>query len=141
MRTVIEASRNPVTLDKLIAQLDGLAPALAEAPPEEGALGWLSRELSELFVVRREDSPSPEPRRRLERARLFLESGRAEAAVSEVRNLPNAAGAAAWIRDAERYAGAQRALELLETAALLEPRELRDSAGRSVQQVSPVAGD
>ena len=45
MRTVIEASRNPVTLDKLIAQLDGLAPALAEAPPEEGALGWLSREL------------------------------------------------------------------------------------------------
>lgn len=141
VRTVIEASRNPVTLDKLIAQLDGLAPALAEAPPEEGALGWLSRELSELFVVRREDSPSPEPRRRLERARLFLESGRAEAAVSEVRNLPNAAGAAAWIRDAERYAGAQRALELLETAALLEPRELRDSAGRSVQQVSPVAGD
>ena len=141
VRTVIEASRNPVTLDKLIAQLDGLAPALAEAPPEEGALGWLSRELSELFVVRREDSPSPEPRRRLERARLFLESGRAEAAVSEVRNVPNAAGAAAWIRDAERYAGAQRALELLETAALLEPRELRDSAGRSVQQVSPVAGD
>ena len=141
VRTVIEASRNPVTLDKLIAQLDGLAPALAEAPPEEGALGWLSRELSELFVVRREESPAPEPRRRLERARLFLESGRAEAAVSEVRNLPNAAGAAAWIRDAERYAGAQRALELLETAALLEPRELRDSAGRSVQQVSPVAGD
>ena len=98
VRTVIEASRKPVTLDKLIAQLDGLAPALAEAPPEEGALGWLSRELSELFVVRREDSPSPEPRRRLERARLFLESGRAEAAVSEVRNLPNAAGAAAWSR-------------------------------------------
>lgn len=141
VRTVIEVSRNPITLDRLIARLDGLAPELVEAPESEGAFGWLSRELGELFVVRRENSPSPEPLRRLERARLFLESGRAEAAVSEVRNLPNAAGAADWIADAERYAAAQQALELLETAALLEPRELRDSAGRNVQQVSPVAGD
>ena len=141
VRTVIEVSRDPITLDRLIARLDGLAPALREAPAEEGALGWLSRELSELFVVRREDSPSPEPARRLERARLFLESGRAEAAVSEVRNMPNAAGAADWITDAERYAAAQQALELLETTALLEPRELRDSAGQSVEQPSPVAGN
>lgn len=141
VRTVIEVSRDPITLDRLIARLDGLAPALRESPAEEGALGWLSRELSELFVVRREDSPSPEPARRLERARLFLESGRAEAAVSEVRNMPNAAGAADWIADAERYAAAQQALELLETTALLEPRELRDSAGQSVEQPSPVAGN
>ena len=141
VRTVIEASRNPITLDQLLARLDGLAPELAVAPPEQGALGWLSRELGELFVVRREDSPSPQPRRRLERARLFLESGRAEAAISEVRNLPNAARAADWIADAQRYADAQRALELLETAAILEPRELRDSEGRNVRQLSPVAGD
>lgn len=141
VRTVIDASREPVTLDRLIARLNGLAPTLVEAPAEEGALGWLSRELSELFVVRREGSPSPEPRRRLERARLFLESGRTEAAVSEVRNLPNAAGAADWIADAERYAEAQQALELLETTALLEPRTLRDGAGQSVEQPSPVAGN
>ena len=141
VRTVIEVSRDPVTLDRLIARLDGLAPELAEAPPREGGLRWLSRELGELFVVRREDAPSPEPTRRLERARLFLESGRAEAAVSEVRNLPNAAGAVDWIADAQRYAAAQRALELLETAALLEPRALRDGAGRSVEQVSPIAGN
>ena len=141
VRTVIAASRSPVTLDQLLARLDGLAPELAEAPPSEGAISWLSRELGELFVVRREDSPSPEPRRRLERARLFLESGRADAAVAEVRNLPNAAGAADWIADATRYAQAQEALEILELAAILEPRELRDSAGRSVRQVSPMAGD
>ena len=97
--------------------------------------------LGELFVIRREGSPSPEPRRRMERARLFLESGRPEAAISEVRNMPNAAGAADWIADAERYATAQRALELLETAALLEPRSLRDGSGRSIEQPSPVAGD
>jgi hypothetical protein len=75
----------------------------------------------------------------LQRARLFLESGRTEAAVAEVRNLPNAAGAAAWLANAERYAAAQQALELLETTALLEPRSLRDGAGRSVEQRSPLA--
>ena len=141
VRTVIDASRDPVTLDRLVARLNGLAPTLVENPAQEGALSWLSRELSELFVVRRESSPSPEPRRRLERARLFLESGRTEAAVSEVRNMPNAAGAADWIADAERYAAAQQALELLETTALLEPRTLRDGAGQSVEQRSPVAAN
>jgi hypothetical protein len=140
VRTVIEVSRNPVTLDRLIARLDGLAPELAEAPPEEGVLSALTRELGELFVVRREDSPSPQPARRLERARLFLESGRADAAILEVRNLPNAPAAADWIADAERYASAQQALELLETAALLEPRELRDAEGERVVQPSPVGG-
>lgn len=141
VRTVIAASRNPITLDQLIARLDRLAPELAEAPPEEGVFGWLSRELSELFVVRRENSPSPEPKRRLERARLFLESGRADAAVKEVRLLPNAAGARDWIADATRYANAQQALEVLELAAILEPRDLRDGAGRNVEQPSPVAGN
>ena len=138
VRTVIEASQKPVTLDRLLARLEGLAPDLSEAPESEGVFSWLSRELGDLFVVRREDSPSPAPVRRLDRARQFLESGRTEAAVSEVRNLPNAAGAASWIADAERYSAAQRALELLETAAILEPRELRDASGNSVQQLSPV---
>ena len=141
VRTVIEVSRNPVTLDRLIARLDGLAPELAEAPPEEGVLSTLTRELGELFVVRREDAPSPQPARRIERARLFLESGRADAAIAEVRNLPNAPAAADWIADATRYAAAQQALELLETAALLEPRELRDAEGERVVQPSPVNGN
>ena len=55
VRTVIEVSRDPVTLDRLIARLDGLAPELAEAPPEEGVWSSLTRELGELFVVRREN--------------------------------------------------------------------------------------
>lgn len=139
VRTVIRAARDPVTLDQLLARLDGLAPHLADAPRREGPLGWFGRELSELFVVRREDSPSPAPERRLERARLFLESGRADAAVAEVRNLPNAAEASDWIADATRYAEAQEALETLELAAILEPRELRDGSGNNIEQLSPVA--
>ena len=132
--TVIEAADDPITLDQLIAGLDRLAPSLAEAPPEEGMLNWLSREMSQLFVFRHEDTPSPAAERRLERARLFLQSGRAGAALAEVRNLPNAAAANAWIVDAERYAAAQRSLELLETTAVLESRDLRDGAGQRVEQ-------
>lgn len=139
VQTVIDAAQNPVTLDRLIARLDGIAPRLTDAPPDEGLFTWLGREISEVFVVRREDTPSPVAERRLERARLFLESGRIEAAVSEVRNLPNAGEAEEWIADAERFAAAQRALETLETAAVLDPRELRDSGGERVEQRSPAA--
>jgi hypothetical protein len=139
VQTVIDAAKDPVTLDQLIARFDGLAPVLREAPEEEGPLDWLSREMSELFVVRTEDTPSPLAERRLERARLFLETGRIEAAVSEVRNLPNAGEAADWIEDAESYAAAQRALETLETTAILEPRELRDGVGNRVEQPSPAS--
>jgi hypothetical protein len=140
VRTVIAAARNPITLDQLLARLEGLAPRLASKPQDEDALQFVKRELSELFVVRRESLPSPQPERRLERARLFLESGRIESAVAEVRNLPNAAEAKAWIEDAERYAAAQRALDLIETTAILEPRALRDGSGNRVEQLSPVAG-
>ena len=141
VQTVIDASQDPVTLDQLLARLDGLSATLTQAPADEGVFDWLARGLSELFVIRREDTPSPMAERRLERARLFLESGRTEAAVAEVRNLPNAVEALDWVSDAERFAAAQRALELLETAAVLEPRDLRDGAGAQVDQLSPTQGD
>lgn len=139
VQTVIDGANDPVTLDQLLARLDGLAPRLRTAPRQENALAWLGREARELFVVRREDTPSPAADRRLERARLFLESGRAGAAAAEVRNLPNAVEAEDWIGDAERYSRVQRALELLELTAILEPRELRDVTGARVQQPGPAA--
>ena len=88
-------------------------------------------------MVRRESTPSPQPRLRLERARLFLQSGRVGAAVAEVHNLPGAANGGDWIRDAQRYAAAQNALDMIETAAVLEPRRLRDGDGNPVEQASP----
>ncbi len=137
VQTVIDAAQDPVTLDRLVARLEGLAPILNDAPADEDVFTMLGREISSLFIVRREDTPSPVGERRLERARLFLESGRIEAAVQEVRSLPNAVEAEQWIADAERFAAAQRALETLETAAVLDPRGLRDSEGETVQQLSP----
>ncbi|WP_336987037.1 hypothetical protein [Altererythrobacter aquiaggeris] len=134
--TIISNSRNPVTLEQLVARLEGLSPRLAQSP---GVGGWegIKREVSGLFVVRRESAPSPQPTRRMERARLFLESGRVEAAIAEVRNLPGAADASGWVADAERYSATMRALDLVETSAVLEPRKLRDGAGNRIEQLSP----
>ena len=134
--TIIRTSRSPITLDQLIARLEGLSPRLSETNGQFG-FARLSEELSQLFVVRRESAPSPQPQRRLDRARLFLESGRTDSAIAEVRNLPGASSAEGWIRDAERYAAVQRALDLIETAAVLEPRRLRDGAGNRIEQPSP----
>jgi hypothetical protein len=134
VRAILAIEREAVTLDQLLAGLDGLAPELGQNPAKEDTFAWLSRELGELFVVRREDAPSPAPERRIERARWFLESGRADAAIAEVSNLPNADRAGNWLADAQRYAAAQRALERIESAAILEPAELRDGNGRPVPQ-------
>ena len=64
-------------------------------------------------------------------------SGRVDKAVEEVRHLPGAGKAQGWINDAERYARVQNALELIETAAVVEPRLLRDGAGNRIQQLGP----
>ena len=137
VRTVISFSRDPVTLDQLLARLEGLGPQLAE---ENEISSWedIRREISEMFVIRRESTPSPQPQRRLDRARLFLESGRVDAAIAEVQNLPGAERAENWIADATRFRNAMEALDRLETAAVLEPRRLRDGAGNVVEQLSPV---
>lgn len=139
VQTVIDAAADPVTLEQLLARLDGLAPVLGDAPANQGVLSRIGSELSQLFVIRTDDTPSPVSERRLERARLFLESGRIESAVSEIRNTANAEEASDWLADAERFAAAQRALEALESAAILEPRDLRDGSGNRVEQLSPAA--
>lgn len=136
VRTIIANSRDPVTLDQLIAGLEGIAPRLSEGNRQ---FSWdlIRNEFSQLFVVRRESTPSPQPERRLDRARLFLESGRVEAAIEEVSKLPGADNAADWIADAQRFAATQQALDLIETSAVLEPRMLRDGVGNRIEQVSP----
>ncbi|NVE93525.1 hypothetical protein [Altererythrobacter lutimaris] len=137
VRTVISFSRDPITLDRLLFRLEGLGPEISEA---ESISSWadIQRELGQLFIIRREDTPSPQPERRLERARLFLESGRTDAAIAEVEAMPGAEQAATWIADAKRFRDAMDALDRLETAAVLEPRRLRDGAGNRVEQPSPV---
>ena len=128
-----------MTLDQLSTQLDVLAPDLSA--DEADASGWtrVKQELSNLFVVRRESAPSRQPEDRIARAKLLLNTGRIDRAIEEVQRLPNADAAQDWIANARRYASAQRALDLIETAAMLEPKRLQDSEGRKVDQPSPLA--
>ena len=133
VQTIIDASRDPVTLDQLLARFEGLAPELDAAPDGEDVFTRLGRELSEVFIIRRETTASPVAQRRIDRARAFLEAGRLEPTISEVRQLPNAEAAMDWIADAERYAAAQRALETLEMVAVRDPRQLRDGRGEPIE--------
>lgn len=136
VETVIQFARNPITLDVLLARLDGLGSKLT-ATNGQPTMARLQHELSSLFVIRRESTPSPQPSRRLERARMFLESGRVDRAIAEVEQLPGVENASAWLVYARRYERAQRALDLIETAAVREPRRLRDGEGRAIEQPSP----
>lgn len=135
--TIIAFSRNPLRVDNLTARLDGLGPQLVE---QEEGMSWarIQRELGELFVVRRESTPSPQPQLRLDRARIALEQGRYQNAIDEIKGMPGAAQAEAWIADAERFKAAMEALEVIETAAVLDQSGLRDGAGNIVNQPSPL---
>jgi exonuclease VII small subunit len=139
VQTIIAASKNPVTLDQLLAQLVASSSDLASAPKDEGAWSFVKRELSNLVVLRRDTTPSPAPENRVERARLMLASGKVAEAVAEVERLPGAPAARGWIDSARRYAETQRALDLIETTAMLEPYRLQDGSGQKVEQVSPLA--
>ncbi len=137
VNTIINFSRDPIRIDNLTARLEGLGPELSERE-EEFSWTRVRRELGELFVIRRESTPSPQPERRLDRARYALEQGRYQNAIDEVRNMPGAAVGEAWIADAERYRDVMAALETIETAAVLDQSGLRDGVGNPVRQPSPL---
>jgi hypothetical protein len=119
---IIAAARQPMTLDKLKAELERLTPQLAGTPQEEGIWEGIKRSISGLIIVREAGAPSPDPAEQVERARTMVASGQVGQALAEVARLPNRAVADAWIADARRYVEAQRALDLLEAAAILPDR-------------------
>lgn len=137
--TLIDNAQRPVTIDQLSSDLEALGPTLLGTPANEGGWQRFTRELSGLFVVRRGNAPSAQPDARLDRARLMLRSGQVEGALAEVQRLPGASAAGDWINAARRYATSQKALDLIETAALLEPEKLKDATGVAVQQPGPGA--
>ena len=130
--TLSEVSRNPVTLDALEQGLAALETTLVEVPRNTNVVSRVRAELADLFVIRRNTAPSPAPERRYERARLFLDTGRTQAAIDEVERMPGHDAAQEWLALARRYVLAERALDLIETAAILEPRDLNDESGTPV---------
>lgn len=124
VKTIIDTSREPVTLEQLRAELDTLSPQLVGRSEGNGSL-WtgVRRELSELFVVRPAGTLPTRASERLDRARRNLAGGQVDKAIEEVQAMPGAAAANDWLIDARRYHEARRALDLIETAAILEPRD------------------
>ncbi|CAN5400425.1 hypothetical protein BH10PSE12_BH10PSE12_14190 [soil metagenome] len=137
--TIINAAREPVTLVDLQSELDDIGPHLTGNPP--GSSWWtaLSREARELVIIRKAATPSRLPDRAYRRARQLLETGRVDDALAEVERLPGRDTADRWMQMARRYREARRALDLIETAAILEPRQMRASDGGLVSQTSPFA--
>jgi hypothetical protein len=139
VETLIAAAHSPVTLDALYAQLEALGPRLAGVPAGENSWGRLKRELAGLVVIRHQSGASVRAEDRITHAKLMLTAGKTGEAVAEVERLPGAAAAQPWIAAARRYDAIQRALDLIETTAMLEPHRLNDGAGSSVNQPSPLA--
>ena len=139
VKTIIETSREPVTLEQLRTELDMLAPQLVGRGGDDNGSLWtgLRREMSELFVVRAAGTQSPRASERLERARRYLGAGQADKAIAEVEAMPGSEAANDWLIDARRYHEARRALDLIETAAILEPRDSPAAALAGVRPAAP----
>lgn len=123
--TIVTGSHAPVQLSGLISRFRELGPALRAAGPDESVWTQFTRELGSLVDIRRSDEPSTRPAARYERALTLLEDGEVDAALAETMRLPGAARAGDWIRDARQYVAIHRALDEVESAALL---------GRSARQ-------
>ncbi len=115
--TIINASRQPVTLEELSSGLDELGPALMTGSSGAGFWADFQRELSELFVIRREGTPSPAPQQRLIRAKRYVETGNVDAAIAEIEKLSGVEKdeeSLEWMEKARRYNEARRALDVIE---------------------------
>jgi hypothetical protein len=117
--TVVTASRSPVRLDELIADYEKLGPELRGGGPQDSWWSNFRRELGSLVDIHKADVPSAKPNARYLRALSRLESGDVDSALAETMRLPGASRAEAWVVKARRYVGAHRALDEIESSALL----------------------
>lgn len=126
--TIITASRQPVTLEELQEGLQEIGPELTGVGPNQNWWSALRAELGGIVAIRKEGTPSTMPAERLRRATRRLEAGQVAVALAEVLRMPGRDNAQDWIAKARRYVAARRALDAIETAALLEPRMLPGNA-------------
>jgi hypothetical protein len=116
--SVITAAQQPVTIAQLRAGLAQLQPVVTRPTANQGWWQATRTSLGQLFTVRREGAAPPTPDARLERARLLVESGQVDGAMTEVSRLPQGPQTATWLALARRYVEAHNALDLIEADAL-----------------------
>ena len=117
--TIVTSSRTPVRLDDLIAEYETLGPELRRGGPEESWWTGFKRELGSLAEIHRADRPPTKPDARYRRALSRLSSGDVDGALAETMRLPGASRAGPWVDKARRYIAAHRALDEIESSALI----------------------
>jgi hypothetical protein len=117
--TIITASHQPVRLNDLIGEYESLGPQLRVGGPQDSWWTNFRREFGSLIAVHRADRPSPSPDARYDRALQRLSGGDVDQALVETMRLPGAANAGDWVSKARRYIAVHRALDEIESAALL----------------------
>lgn len=121
--TILQASAAPVTVQSLQSELTAIENLLVTGSREETVWATIQREFSELFVLRKSDSPSPAPTQRLLRVHALVESANLRGAIAEISVMPGASApsAQAWLTRAKRYEDTRKALDVLERSALAAP--------------------
>lgn len=117
--TIITGSHSPVRLNELVSEYRELGPQLRSSAPNESGWTQFKRELRSVIQIRRADRPSTQPDARYERALSALEDDEVNTALAETMRLPGAANAGPWIRRARQYIAVHRALDEIESGALL----------------------
>jgi hypothetical protein len=117
--TVITASRQPVLLNDLIAEYETLGGVLRRGGPQDSWWTNFKRELGTMIEVHPAQRPAVNAEARYERAKLRLETGDVDQALVETMRLPGAQNAQDWVGKARRYVAVHRALDEIESAALL----------------------
>jgi len=117
--TIITSARQPVRLNELIDEYQTLGPDLRRGGPQDSWWSNFKREMGSLVEVHRSTRPAVNAEARYNRALQRLSTGDVDQALAETMRLPGAERAADWTAKARRYVAAHRALDEIESAALL----------------------
>jgi hypothetical protein len=117
--TIVTASHQPVRLSDLVDEYQDLGPSLRRGGPQDNWWRNFKYQLGSLVEVHRADQPAANSDARYARAMQRLQTGDVDQALAETMRLPGANAAEAWTMKARRYVAAHRALDEIESAALL----------------------
>jgi hypothetical protein len=117
--TIITSSHQPVRLEELTSEYEALGPELRSGGPQDSWWTDFKRELGSMVEIHRTERAAVNPEARYNRALRRLSSGDVDQALAETMRMPGAARAGEWIAKARRYIAAHRALDEIESAALL----------------------
>jgi hypothetical protein len=118
---IVTAAHHPVRLQDLIDQYESLGPDLRRGGPQDNWWSNFKREFGSIIEVHRESRPAANAEARYRRALEHLSAGDVDQALAETMRLPGASRAGDWAAKARRYIMVHRALDEIESAALLGP--------------------